>query len=73
MQRLRDSQELRVFALAEAAALDLAVKASSEPGQPHPQSLSDRFLRDVVAEVEKRHGSPFVADYVRLDLWATRA
>jgi trans-aconitate 2-methyltransferase len=55
----------------QAAALDLAAKAS-EPGQPQPQSLSDRFLRDVVAEVEKRHGSPFVADYVRLDLWATR-
>jgi trans-aconitate 2-methyltransferase len=56
----------------QASALDLAAKASSEPGQPQPQSLSDRFLRDVVAEVEKRHGSPFVADYVRLDLWATR-
>jgi trans-aconitate 2-methyltransferase len=57
----------------QAAALDLATKAASEPGQPRPQSLSDRFLRDVIAEVEKRHGSPFVADYVRLDLWATRA
>ncbi len=56
----------------QAAALDLAAKASSEPGQPQPQSLSDRFLREVIAEVEKRHGSPFVADYVRLDLWATR-
>jgi trans-aconitate 2-methyltransferase len=55
----------------QASALDLAAKAS-EPGQPQPQSLSDRFLREVVAEVEKRHGSPFVADYVRLDLWATR-
>jgi trans-aconitate 2-methyltransferase len=56
----------------QAAALDLAAKASAEPGRPQPQSLSDRFLRDVITEVEKRHGSPFVADYVRLDLWATR-
>jgi trans-aconitate 2-methyltransferase len=46
----------------QAAALD----ASGKPG------LSDRFLRDVIAEVEARHGQPFVADYVRLDLWATR-
>ncbi len=38
-----------------------------------PQELSDRFLRDVVAETVERFGSPFVADYVRLDLWATRA
>ena len=37
-----------------------------------PENLSDRFLRDVIAEVEARHGQPFVADYVRLDLWATR-
>jgi trans-aconitate 2-methyltransferase len=38
-----------------------------------PENLSDRFLRDVIAEVEARHGKPFVADYVRLDLWATRS
>lgn len=37
-----------------------------------PDNLSDRFLRDVIAEVEAKHGQPFVADYVRLDLWATR-
>ncbi|HVP05995.1 MAG TPA: methyltransferase domain-containing protein [Dehalococcoidia bacterium] len=38
-----------------------------------PEELSERFLRDVIAEVIKRHGEPFVADYVRLDLWAERA
>jgi trans-aconitate 2-methyltransferase len=56
----------------QASALDLATKAT-EQGLAQPQSLSDRFLREVIAEVEKRHGSPFVADYVRLDLWATRS
>ena len=35
-----------------------------------PEELSDQFLRDVIAEVIMRHGEPFVADYVRLDLWA---
>ncbi len=57
----------------QASALDQATKAQAEAGAAQPQSLSDRFLREVIAEVEKRHGSPFVADYVRLDLWATRA
>jgi trans-aconitate 2-methyltransferase len=57
----------------QASALDLAAKAPMEPSIAQPQSLSDRFLREVIAEVEKRHGSPFVADYVRLDLWATRS
>jgi trans-aconitate 2-methyltransferase len=44
-----------------------ALEASGKP------NLADRFLRDVIAEVEARHGQPFVADYVRLDLWATRS
>jgi trans-aconitate 2-methyltransferase len=57
----------------QATALDLVTKAPVEPGMAQPQSLADRFLREVIAEVEKRHGSPFVADYVRLDLWATRS
>jgi trans-aconitate 2-methyltransferase len=57
----------------QATALDRVAKAPLEPGMAQPQSLSDRFLREVIAEVEKRHGSPFIADYVRLDLWATRA
>ena len=38
-----------------------------------PEDLSGRFLRDVVAETVERSGAPFSADYVRLDLWATRA
>ncbi len=37
-----------------------------------PEDLSEPFLRDVIAEVIARHGEPFVADYVRLDLWAQR-
>lgn len=37
-----------------------------------PEELSDQFLRDVIDEVIIRHGAPFVADYVRLDLWAER-
>ncbi len=38
-----------------------------------PEELSGRFLRDVVAETIERFGAPFIADYVRLDLWAARA
>ncbi|MEO8458679.1 MAG: methyltransferase domain-containing protein [Chloroflexota bacterium] len=38
-----------------------------------PPDLADQFLRDVIHEVEAKHGAPFVADYVRLDLWATRS
>ncbi len=38
-----------------------------------PEELSDRFVRDVIAETVERFGAPFIADYVRLDLWATRA
>jgi trans-aconitate 2-methyltransferase len=37
-----------------------------------PPELGDEFLRDVIAEVESRHGAPFTVDYVRLDLWARR-
>ena len=38
-----------------------------------PPELHDGFLRDVVQETTSRHGEPFIADYVRLDLWAVRA
>jgi trans-aconitate 2-methyltransferase len=38
-----------------------------------PEDLGKPHLRDVVAEVIRRHGDPFVADYVRLDIWAHRA
>jgi trans-aconitate 2-methyltransferase len=37
-----------------------------------PGDLGDAFLRDVIHETIERFGAPFVADYVRLDLWATR-
>lgn len=37
-----------------------------------PEELSEQFLREVIDEVIIRHGAPFVADYVRLDLWAER-
>jgi trans-aconitate 2-methyltransferase len=37
-----------------------------------PDELGERFLRDVIAETERRYGAPFVADYVRLDIWARR-
>lgn len=37
-----------------------------------PVDLGDHFLRDVIREVVQRHGAPFVADYVRLDIWAER-
>ena len=37
------------------------------------EELCDRFLREVVAETVERFGAPFSADYVRLNLWATRA
>jgi trans-aconitate 2-methyltransferase len=35
-----------------------------------PAESSDAFLRDVVHETVHRFGEPFIADYVRLDLWA---
>ena len=37
-----------------------------------PEELGERFLRNVIAETEKRFGAPFIADYVRLDIWATQ-
>jgi trans-aconitate 2-methyltransferase len=37
-----------------------------------PEELSQPFLLAVIDELVARHGSPFVADYVRLDLWARR-
>lgn len=37
-----------------------------------PEDLSDSFVRGVIREYIARHGEPFTADYVRLNLWATR-
>jgi hypothetical protein len=38
-----------------------------------PEDLRDPYCRAVVDETIARHGAPYVADYVRLDLWACRS
>lgn len=57
----------------DAAALYLRTIILQHQAMALPDDLSGRFLRDVVAEMVERYGPPFCADYVRLDLWATRA
>lgn len=37
-----------------------------------PDEMQQPYLRAVIAETAARSGGPFAADYVRLDLWATR-
>ena len=37
-----------------------------------PEEHQEPFLRAVIDETIRRFGEPFTADYVRLDLWATR-
>ena len=37
-----------------------------------PEEHQEPFLRAVIEETIRRFGEPFTADYVRLDLWATR-
>ena len=37
-----------------------------------PEEHQEPFLRAVIVEAERRYGAPFFADYVRLDLWATK-
>lgn len=37
-----------------------------------PAELGDTYARAVVDETIARRGAPYAADYVRLDLWATR-
>ncbi len=37
-----------------------------------PEDDRDAYARAVVEETVRRHGAPYVADYVRLDLWATK-
>jgi trans-aconitate 2-methyltransferase len=37
-----------------------------------PEAERDAYARAVVDETVARHGAPYVADYVRLDLWAER-
>jgi hypothetical protein len=37
-----------------------------------PEEHQEPFLRAVIDETVRRFGTPFTADYVRLDLWATK-
>jgi trans-aconitate 2-methyltransferase len=37
-----------------------------------PEDDRDAYARSVVRETVRRHGAPYAADYVRLDLWAIR-
>jgi trans-aconitate 2-methyltransferase len=37
-----------------------------------PEAEHDTYARAVVQETIRRHGTPYAADYVRLDLWAER-
>lgn len=37
-----------------------------------PEDLRNDYCRAVVEETIARHGAPYVADYVRLNLWAVR-
>jgi trans-aconitate 2-methyltransferase len=37
-----------------------------------PEAARDAYAQAVVEETVHRHGEPYVADYVRLDLWAVR-
>jgi trans-aconitate 2-methyltransferase len=57
----------------EAAVLYLRTIILQQQAAALPEDLSQRFLLDVVEETKARWGEPFTADYVRLDLWATRA
>jgi trans-aconitate 2-methyltransferase len=37
-----------------------------------PEDLQDAYCLAVVEETVRRHGEPYVADYVRLDMWASK-
>jgi len=39
---------------------------------PDPEDDGIAYSQAVVAETTRRHGPPYTADYVRLDLWATK-
>jgi trans-aconitate methyltransferase len=56
----------------DAASLYLRTIILQQQAAILPGNLSEQFLRDVITEVERRHGEPFVADYVRLDIWGRR-
>jgi trans-aconitate 2-methyltransferase len=61
-----------VFENEDDATLYLRTIILQQQANALPAELSGGFLRDVVHETIKRFGEPFVADYVRLDLWAKR-
>jgi trans-aconitate 2-methyltransferase len=61
-----------VFEDVDSAVLYLKTIILQQQASALPEELSEQFLRDVIDEVIKRHGAPFIADYVRLDLWAER-
>ncbi len=61
------------FEAEDAAVLYLRTIILQHQATALPEELCDRFLREVVAETVERFGAPFSADYVRLNLWATRA
>ena len=60
-----------VFEREDDAVLYLRTIILQHQARALPGEMGDAFLRDVVRETVRRHGDPFVADYVRLDLWAT--
>lgn len=57
----------------DAAALYLRTIILQAQARALPDELGQQFFLDVIAETERRFGAPFVADYVRLDIWAKRA
>jgi len=61
-----------VFDSVDSAVLYLKTIILQQQAAALPEDLGEPFLRDVIAEVVRRHGDPFVADYVRLDIWAQR-
>ncbi|MEO6197115.1 MAG: class I SAM-dependent methyltransferase [Dehalococcoidia bacterium] len=61
-----------VFENEDGAVLYLRTIILQQQASILPEDLGDQFLRDVIQEVVQRHGAPFVADYVRLDIWAER-
>lgn len=61
------------FGSEDDASLYLRTVILQQQAEVLPGELGEQFLRDVIAEVIKRHGAPFVADYVRLDVWAARS
>jgi hypothetical protein len=60
------------FADEDAAALYLRTIILRDHVRHLPEELQEPYVHAVVREYIGRHGTPFTADYVRLDLWARR-